>query len=338
MMNREKYSRQILFPPIGSDGQKKLFESRAVILGCGALGTAQANALVRAGVGTVRIVDRDFVEESNLQRQILYDEADARERLPKAIAAARKLKQVNSEIEVEGVVEDVDNRNIEKLVSGFEVVLDGTDNFEARYLLNDVSVKLGLPWIYGAAVASYGMTMTILPGSTACLACLFPSPPEGAHDTCDTVGVISPAISWVAAIQVTEALKILLGRRQELHGAMLAYDIWKNQLQEVRPRRDPQCRVCGAKEFAHLNRTGATHTSLCGRDSVQIHATASRQLDLAQLKARLEQFGRVRSNEFLLIFTVDAYELTVFPDGRAIVKGTHEPAVARSVYAKYVGA
>jgi adenylyltransferase/sulfurtransferase len=338
MMNREKYSRQILFPPIGAEGQEKLLASRALILGCGALGTAQANALARAGVGTLRLVDRDFVEESNLQRQILYDETDARERMPKAIAAARKLKQINSEISVEGVVEDVDNRNIEKLVSGFQVILDATDNFEARYLLNEVSVKLALPWVYGAVVASYGMTMTILPGRTACLACLFPAPPAGAYETCDTVGVIGPAVSWVAAIQVTEALKVLLGRLQELHGAMLAYDIWKNHLQEVRPRRDPQCKVCGAKEFAYLSRTAPVHTTLCGRDSVQIHATGSRRLDLAELKVRLEQFGRVRANEFLLIFSVDAYELTVFSDGRAIVKGTHDPAVARSVYAKYIGA
>jgi adenylyltransferase/sulfurtransferase len=338
MMNREKYSRQILFPPIGAQGQEKLLESKAVILGCGALGTAQANALARAGVGTLRIVDRDFVEESNLQRQILYDEADARERLPKAIAAARKLQQINSDVQVEGVVEDVDNRNIERLVAGFQVVLDATDNFEARYLLNDVSVKLALPWIYGAVVASYATTMTILPGRTACLACVFPSPPEGTYDTCDTVGVISPAVSWAAAIQVTEALKILLGRQQELHGAMLAYDLWTNQFQKVRPRRDPQCRVCGAREFAYLNHTGPTHTSLCGRDSVQIRPATSRHLDLAGLKTRLEKFGRVRSNEFLLIFSVDAYELTIFRDGRAIVKGTHDPAVARSVYAKYIGA
>jgi len=337
MMNREKYSRQILFPPIGAEGQERLLESKAIILGCGALGTAQANALVRAGVGTLRLVDRDFVEESNLQRQILYDEADARARMPKAIAAARKLQQINSAVRVEGVVEDVHNRNIEELVRGFQVILDGTDNFEARYLLNDVCVKLALPWIYGAVVASYAMTMTVLPGSAPCLACVFPSPPEGAYDTCDTVGVISPAVSWVTAIQVTEALKILLGRHHELHGALLAYDIWKNQFQEVRPRRDLQCRVCGAREFAYLNRTAPTHSSLCGRDSVQIHAAAVRQLDLAELKTRLEQFGRVRVNEFLLIFSVDPYELTIFPDGRAIVKGTHDPAVARSVYAKYIG-
>ena len=337
-MNREKYSRQILFPSIGAEGQERLLESKAVILGCGALGTAQANALGRAGVGTLRIVDRDFVEESNLQRQILYDEADARERLPKAIAAARKLKQINSDVDVEAVVEDVDNRNIEELVSGFQVVMDATDNFEARYLLNDVSVKLDLPWVYGAVVASYGITMTILPGSTACLACVFPTPPEGAYDTCDTVGVIGPAVSWVAAIQVTEALKILLGRTQDLHGAMLAYDIWSSQFQELHPRKDPQCRACGSREFVHLGRTGPTHTTLCGRDSVQIHAATTRQLDLADLKARLEKFGRVRANEFLLIFSVETYELTIFSDGRAIVKGTHDAAVARSVYAKYIGA
>ncbi len=338
MVNREKYSRQILFPSIGADGQEKLLASKALVLGCGALGTAQANTLVRAGVGSLRIVDRDFVEESNLQRQILYDEADARERLPKAIAAARKLKQINSEVNVEALVEDVDNRNIEKLVAGCQVILDATDNFEARYLLNDVSVKLAIPWIYGAVVASYAVTMTVLPGNSACLACVFPGPPQGAYETCDTVGVIGPAVAWVAAIQVTEALKILLGRHQELHRAMLSYDIWTNQLQEVRPLRDPQCRVCGAKEFVHLNRSGPTHTSLCGRDSVQIHAVAARQLDLTELRNRLEQFGHVRANEFLLIFSVDGYELTIFPDGRAIVKGTHDPAVARSVYAKYIGA
>jgi adenylyltransferase/sulfurtransferase len=337
-MNREKYSRQILFPPIGADGQAKLLESRALILGCGALGTAQANALVRAGVGTLRIVDRDFVEESNLQRQILFDEADARERLPKAVAAERKLRQINSEVKVEGLVEDVDQRNIAELAAGFQVILDATDNFEARYLVNDLSVKLGLPWIYGAVVASYATSMTVLPGSTACLACVFPAPPEGPYETCDTVGVIGPAVSWVAAVQVTEVLKILLDRRQELHGALLAYDIWKNQFHQVRPRRDPQCRVCGAREFAYLDRTGPTYSRLCGRDSVQIHAAASRRLDLAELATRLAPFGHVRCNEFLLIFSVAGYDLTVFPDGRAIVKGTPDPAVARSLYAQYVGA
>jgi len=336
-MNREKYSRQILFQPIGAEGQEKLLRSKVVIIGCGALGTAQANALVRAGVGTVRIVDRDYVEESNLQRQILFDEADARESLPKAVAAERKLKHINTDVHVEGVVADADSRNIEELVEGFEVMLDATDNFETRYLVNDVSVKLGVPWIYGAVVASSATTMTILPGRSPCLACVFPRPPQGLHDTCDTVGVISPAVSWAVAIQVTETLKILLGREAELHGSLLAYDVWENRFQQVRPRRDPQCRACGAREFLYLERSGPTQISLCGRNSVQIHQTGSRALDLTVLEARLERFGPVKANEFLLKCFLDPYELTIFSDGRAIVKGTRDPAVARGIYAKYIG-
>jgi molybdopterin/thiamine biosynthesis adenylyltransferase len=336
-MNREKYSRQILFGPIGAEGQEKLLRAKAVILGCGALGTAQANALVRAGVGRLRIVDRDFVEESNLQRQMLFDEADARESLPKAIAAERKLRAINSDVHVEGIVADADSRNIEELVEGFQVILDATGNFETRYLLNDVSVKLRVPWVYGAVVASYATTLTILPGRTPCLACVFPKAPQGLHETCDTVGVISPAVSWAAAIQVTEALKILLGREQELHGSLLTYDVWANRFQQVKPRKDPGCRACGAREFAYLERGGTTHISLCGRNSVQIHQAEPRSLDLAALRARLERFGPVRANEFLLQCFLDPYELTVFPDGRAIIKGTQDPAVARGIYAKYIG-
>lgn len=337
-MDRAKYSRQILFPPIGAEGQEKLLHSKIVIIGCGALGTAQANALARAGVGRLRIVDRDFVEESNLQRQILFDEADAAANLPKAIAAERKLKSINSAIEIEGVVADAESRNIEELVRGFDLILDGTDNFQTRYLINDVSLKLNVPWIYGAVVASYGVTLTVLPGRTPCLACVFPKPPEGLHDTCDTVGVISPAVAWTSAIQVTEALKILLGREAELHGALLAYDVWKNLSSSIAPRVDPQCRACVARDFVHLTGGGATHTTLCGRDAVQISQRESRALDLAALRNRLAPFGPVRGNEFLLRCTLDGCELTVFPDGRAIVKGTHDPAVARGIYAKYIGA
>ena len=336
-MISEKYSRQVLFSPIGAEGQKRLLQSKVLILGCGALGTAQANALVRAGVGTLRIVDRDFVEESNLQRQMLFDEADAKDSLPKAVAAERKLRQINSDVHVEGIVADADSRNIEEFIEGFHVVLDATDNFETRYLLNDAAVKLGIPWIYGAVVASYAATMTILPGRTACLACVFAQSPRGMHETCDTVGVIGPAVSWAAAIQVTEAIKILLGRESDLHGSLLAYDIWTNCFQQVKPRRDPQCRVCGAREFAHLELGGPTHLSLCGRNSVQIHQTEPRALDLETLKHRLEQFGPVRANEFLLKCFLDPYELTIFPDGRAIVKGTQDPAVARGIYARYIG-
>ena len=335
-MNREKYSRQILFRPIGEEGQERILASKVVIVGCGALGTTQANALVRAGVGTLRIVDRDYVEESNLQRQSIFDETDARESLPKAIAAERKLRQINSEVRTEGVVADVTSQNIDDLVRGFDVILDGTDNFEARYLLNDVSVKLGIPWIYGAVVASSAVTMTILPGRGPCLACVFPAPPKGLHETCDTVGVIGPAAAWTSAIQVTEALKILLGCEQELHGSLFAFDIWQNLTQQVKPKRDPDCRTCGQKIFSHLEEEGPSHVTLCGRNSVQIHRREPRGLDLQLLKTRLEQFGTVRANNFLLKFSFDHYELTVFPDGRAIIKGTQDPAVARGLYAKYI--
>jgi len=336
-MNPEKYSRQVLFPPIGAEGQQKLLRSSAVIVGCGALGTAQASALVRAGVGRVRIVDRDFVEESNLQRQTLFDESDAAENLPKAIAAERKLRSINSEVQVEGVVADAESRNVESLVEGFELILDGTDNFETRYLLNDVALKLRIPWIYGAVVASYAATLTIVPGRTPCLACVFPEPPQGLHDTCDTVGVIAPAVAWAAAVQVTEALKIFLGRFDELHASLLAFDIWKNQYQQIRPAINPECRACGKGEFVHLRGSGQIHTTLCGRDAVQISQRESRRLDLGALKARLEKLGAVRANEFLLRCRLDPYELTIFLDGRAIIKGTDDPAVARGIYAKYIG-
>jgi adenylyltransferase/sulfurtransferase len=337
-MNREKYSRQILFQPIGTEGQEKLLQSKVVIIGCGALGTAQANALARAGVGRLRIVDRDFVEECNLARQLLFEESDAAENLPKAVAAERKLKRINSDVQVEGIVADAESGNIISLVEGFQVILDGTDNFETRYLLNDVALKLGIPWIYAAVVASYAVTLTVLPGRTPCLACVFPKPPQGMYDTCDTVGVIAPAVAWAASIQVTEALKILLGREAELHGALLGCDVWKNSYQTVRPRRDPQCQACGAREFVHLEAGEATHTTLCGRDAIQIRQRESRHLDLAALQARLQQFGPVRGNDFLLRCTLDGCDLTVFPDGRAIIKGTHDPAVARVLYAKYIGA
>jgi adenylyltransferase/sulfurtransferase len=337
-MKLDKYSRQVLFQPIGAEGQKRLMCSKVVIVGCGALGTAQANALVRSGVGTVRIIDRDYVEESNLQRQMLFDEADALENLPKAVAAERKLKRINSDVAVEGIVADIESQNAEDLLKGFALILDGTDNFETRYLINDVAVKFGIPWIYGAAVASYGTTLTVIPGRTPCLACVFPEPPQGLHETCDTAGIIGPTIAWTAAVQVAEALKTLLGRVEDLHGSLLAYDVWKNRFQQLKPRIDPACRTCGARGFAHLEGSGRAYVSLCGRDSVQIHQRQPRKLDLNALQARLAQFGPVRANNYLLKCLLDPYELTVFPDGRAIVKGTQDPAVARGLYAKYIGA
>jgi molybdopterin-synthase adenylyltransferase len=334
----EKYSRQVLFAPIGADGQERFRQSSVVIVGCGALGTSQANLLARAGVGRLRLVDRDYVEESNLHRQSLFEESDAARKLPKAAAAEARLKRINSEVGVEGIVADASSHNIEELVAGFDLLLDGTDNFETRYLMNDVAVKRRLPWIYGAVVASYGVTFTILPMRTACLSCVFPAPPQGMLETCDTAGVIGPAVIWVTAVQVSEALKILLGRHDELHGSMLAYDIWKNQRQQIRPERRQDCATCGTQRFPYLEGGAPAHVSMCGRNSVQIHLSQPRSIDLDALKNRLSGFGPVQGNTYLVQCRLRDYEVTVFSDGRAIIKGTQDPALARSLYARYIGA
>ena len=338
LMTAEKYSRQILFAPIGHEGQQRLARARVVIVGCGALGTAQANALVRAGAGRVRVVDRDYVEESNLQRQLLFEESDAAGNLPKAVAAERHLRRLNSDVEVEGVVADVDALSLEPLIRGFDLILDGTDNFETRFLINDGALKLGIPWIYAAAVGSYAATLTVLPGRTPCLACVFSERPQGAQPTCDTVGVISPAVAWAAAVQTAEALKILSGHEGALHGKLLAVDLWQNRWQQVTPRLDPKCRACQQRRFDYLEGAGLSRAArLCGRDSVQIRQPSPQAFNLEALRARLEPLGAVRANEFLLRCRIEPYELTVFADGRAIVKGTDEPAVARKIYAQYIG-
>jgi molybdopterin-synthase adenylyltransferase len=339
---RQKYSRQLLFAPLGEQGQDRLLGSSAVIVGCGAIGAAAASLLVRAGVGRLRVIDRDFVEPSNLQRQTLFDEADAREALPKAVAAERKLRAINSTVAVEGVVADTNPRNAEELFADFDLILDGSDNFETRFLVNDFSVKSGTPWIYAAAVASYGLTMVICPGVTACLACLLSSDsngsPQPAEDTCDTVGVLGPIVNLVASLEVTEALKLLAGREPALHGRLISCDVWSGRFQSVRVTRNPQCLVCSEREFAHLDGRVQPHITMCGRDSVQIHERG-RSLDLGLLKRRLAPtVDDVRQNEFLLRFRVAPYEMTVFADGRAILKGTKDPAIARSLYARYIGA
>jgi adenylyltransferase/sulfurtransferase len=337
-MNLDRYSRQTLFAPMGREGQQKLRQSSAVIIGCGALGSASANALVRAGVGRLRVIDRDYVEKSNLQRQLLFEESDAAENLPKAAAAERHLRRLNSDVEVEGVVADVDAASGEAQVRGFDVILDGTDNFETRYLVNDTAVKLGIPWIYGAVVGSYGASLTVIPGRTPCLACVFPDPPQGLQETCDTAGVILPAVTWAAAVQVTEALKILTGSVAALHGKLLAYDIWTHAFRELTPAIDPECRVCQKREFRYLAGGRISRTTvLCGRNSVQIRQPGNRGLDLAELRERLEPFGPVRVNDYLLRCHLAPYEITVFADGRAIVKGTDDAAVARRIYAQYIG-
>jgi molybdopterin-synthase adenylyltransferase len=336
---RQKYSRQILFAGIGEGGQERLIAASAVVVGCGAIGAAAANLLVRAGVGRVRIIDRDFVEPSNLQRQPLFDEADARDALPKAVAAERKLRGINSSVSVEGIVADVNPLNAEELLAGFDVILDGTDNFETRFLVNDLAVKSGRPWIYAAAVASYGLTMTIRPGRTPCLACLLSmaSYGGGLEETCDTVGVLGPIVNLIASLEVAEAMKLLVEREGELHGRLISCDVWTGRFQSVRVGRSAGCPVCVQREFSYLEGAAQPHITMCGRDSVQIHEHR-RFLDLATLKTRLTaSVDDVRQNDFLLRFRIDPYEMTVFADGRAILKGTKDPVVARSLYARYIG-
>ena len=329
----------MLFAGMGPEGQQRLLAASAVLVGCGAIGAAVANLLARAGVGRLRILDRDFVEPSNLQRQILFDEADAREALPKAVAAERKLRALNSEIAIEGVVADLNPRNIGELLSGFPLILDGTDNFETRFLINDFAVQSGIPWIYAAAVASYGLSFVVRPGQTACLACLLES--EGAlglQETCDTVGVLGPVVNLVASLEAGEALKLLSGRESNLHGRLISCDVWSGHFQSVQPERNPECRACGLREFSYLEGQAQPHITMCGRDSVQIHERG-RTLDLPALEQRLSStIPGVRQNGFLLRFRIAPYEMTVFCDGRAILKGTKDPAVARSLYAKYIGA
>lgn len=342
----ERYSRQILFAPLGEEGQKRLLESRAVVVGCGALGTVLAGLLVRAGVGRLRVVDRDFVEWSNLQRQTLYEEADAREALPKAVAAERRLHALNSGVAVEGVVADLTPENAAELLGGFPLILDGTDNFETRMLVNDYAVSAGVPWIYAAAVGSYGVTFTVRPGETACLACLVEPGAGGngagrampAEETCDTAGVLNTAAGVVGALEAAEAVKILSGHGEVLSGRLVSCDVWKGQFQSIRVAREPGCRACGRREFRWLQGEVQPQVTMCGRDSVQIHERR-RKLDLEELARKISAVaGGVRTNGFLLRFAVAGCEVTVFPDGRAVFKGTKDPAVARSLYARYIGA
>ena len=333
----QRYSRQLLFSGIGAEGQRSLAIARVAIVGCGATGSAVASLLSRAGVGTIRIVDRDYVEPSNLQRQSLFDESDAAESLPKAIAAARKIAAFNSQIVVDSHVADLTPSNIAALLEGMQLILDGTDNFETRYLINDFAVQQSLPWIYTAAVGSYGVTMNIIPGETACLACIFPEPPRGMFETCETAGVLNTAVNWAASVTATEAVKLLVGAEKRLRRTLLSFDLWSNQHGEVTaatPRVG--CHACGERKFLHLAGKDRPQVTLCGRNSVQIHERA-RNVDLAEMSRRLKPHGAVRHNDFVLKFWHEPYEMTLFPDGRAIIKGTTDATVARSLYARYVG-
>lgn len=336
----ERYSRQILFSEISRDGQEKLLKSRVLLVGCGALGAAHAETLARAGVGFLRIVDRDFVEFTNLQRQTLFNEKDANERLPKAVAAKNRLAQINSEVEVEAIVADANHSNIESFIKGTDLVLDGTDNFQIRYLINDACVKLDKTWIYGAAVSSYGTTMTVIPSETPCLRCVFEEmPPAGSAPTCDTAGVIQPIIMSVSAIQTAEALKILTGKTGSLHKSLIQVDIWQNDWRKIKLQNpDPECETCAKRNFEFLEAESNDFTSvLCGRNAVQISPPKSAQIDLRNLAEKLEKLGEVKQNEYLVRFTADGFELTIFRDARAIIRGTDDISAARSVYAKYIG-
>ena len=335
--DRERYSRQILFAPLGEAGQARLQAARVAIVGCGALGTFQAAALARAGIGFLRIIDRDYVEPSNLQRQWLFTEADAAEALPKAEAARRRLGEINSGVVVEAQVADLTPAVAGELLEDVDLVLDGTDNFETRYLINDFCVSAGKPWVYGAAVGSYGLAMPVLPGVTACLRCVYPQPPEGAQPTCETAGVLGAITSMIAAWQVAAAMKILAGSTGDLFTGLTTMDVWTGRIRQVAPPgRDPDCLCCAQRRFEYLEGRQRRPISMCGRNAVQIHERTSR-VDLAELAARLAPLGPVRKNEFALRFFPAPYELTIFPDGRAIIKGTQDVPLARSLYARYVG-
>jgi molybdopterin-synthase adenylyltransferase len=334
---KERYSRQILYPGIGVEGQRRLNAAHIALIGCGATGAAAASLLARAGVGTLTLIDRDFVEESNLQRQVLFDEADARESLPKAEAARRKIELFNSSIQVQSHVADLVPANIHDLLSSADLLLDATDNFETRYLLNDFAVEQGKPWIYSAAIGSYAVTMNVLPGETACLACVFPEPPSGTVETCDTAGILNTAVNLAASVEVTEALKFLVGAQNKMRRTLLSFDLWTNEQSEVSaatPRTD--CAVCGQRNFVHLRGEGRPHITMCGRNSIQIHEH-NRPVDFAEMETRLKPHGEVRFNNLLLRFQRGEHTITLFGDGRAIVQGTTDLTVARSLYARFIG-
>jgi adenylyltransferase/sulfurtransferase len=333
--DRERYSRQILFPGIGEAGQEKLLRGHAVIAGCGALGSFHAAALARAGVGRLTLIDRDYVEPSNLHRQWLFEESDAAEALPKAVAAERRIGRINSSIRTRGLVADLSSANVAELLGDADVILDGTDNFDTRYLINDFAVSRGIPWVYGAAVASYGLTMPVIPGRTACLRCVYPEPPSGAQPTCETAGVLNVIVSAVASIQVADSLRILTGAN--LRARITTLDLWTGGIRQIDgPERDPECPTCARREFPYLVEAPRPPESLCGRNAVQISGD-TRTVDLDALRLRLEPLGQVRANEYVVRFVAAPYELTIFPDGRAIVKGTSDTGIARSLYARYVG-
>ncbi len=336
--DNNRYARQLILPEIGTNGQAKLAQSTVFIVGCGALGCFQAELLARAGLGRLRIADRDIVEWSNLQRQVLFEESDAAANVSKAEAAARRLMAINSTIAVEALAVDVTTRNAESLLADADLVLDGTDNFETRYLLNDVCIKQGKPWVYAGVLGTVGMVMPVLPGRGPCLRCVVPSPPDpGAVPTCDTAGVLNSAVAVMASLQVTIALRILLGSPPANTGLFYA-DVWNGSFELMKFQRNEQCPCCALANFEFLDeRHVSWTTSLCGRNSVQVTPPRSVELDFEALRQRLDPVGRVSSSGLLLRFKADDGEMVIFPDGRAIVANTTDVARARTFYARYIG-
>jgi molybdopterin-synthase adenylyltransferase len=333
-----RYSRQTIFQPIGEKGQERIRRSKAVVVGCGALGTVIASALARAGVGYLKVIDRDFIEYHNLQRQLLFDEKDIREGLPKALAAERRLREINSEIRVEGINADVNYTNIERFIEGADVILDGLDNTETRFLINDASLKSGIPWVYGGAIGSTGMTMTIVPGSTPCFRCIAGGPAApGSTLTCDTGGVISPAPWVIASLQVAEALKIMVGAAN-LNPDLLFMDVWEDNFRSFKLSRRKDCPACQGKYEFLDGQAGVKATSLCGQNAVQVLNTGTNVISFQTLGERLRSVGTVRYNEFMFNFDDGSHEMVIFPDGRAIVKNTSDESLARGLYARYIGA
>ncbi len=335
----DRYSRQTLFKPIGKEGQERLRASSVALIGCGALGSTLANNLCRAGIGRLVIADRDYIELNNLQRQILFDEDDIERRLPKAVAAAQKLRRINSDVTIEALVEDINADGIESLVQGVDLVLDATDNFATRYLLNDACVKYGRPWIYSGVIASYGVTMNIIPGDTPCLRCIYPEMPlPGTTATCDTAGILNGIVGAITGVVSTEALKILL-KSDKVSRDMFWMDVWENTSERIELPRYPDCPTCGHHHYEFLDMSqGTDSTSLCGRDAVQVRSgKRGDSINLPDLAERLRPVGQVSYNSYLLRLLVDGYDVTVFPDARAIIKGTDNEMVARSIYARYIG-
>jgi molybdopterin-synthase adenylyltransferase len=340
-LQSSRYARQMRFPGIGVDGQRKLLNSRALVVGCGALGSVIANTLARAGVGKLRIVDRDFLELNNLQRQVLYDEDDVAAGLPKAIAAQNRLQRINSTIQIEAIVADVDHTNIERLLEAVDCLIDGTDNFETRFLLNDAAVKRGLPWIYGGCLGAEGQSLTIIPGQTPCLRCLIPEPPPpGTTPTCDSAGILGTVIGVTASIESNEAIKILSGHVEAVSRAWTILDLWDNTVRQIKldSARSPECPCCGQREFPWLSGSRGSHTAvLCGRNAVQLSFPGRSAIPLDQLEAKLAAVGQTTRNKYLVRATIGPHTLTVFPDGRAVIAGTEDIGEAKSVYSKYIG-